>query len=286
MKTKLQLIILICCFSMPALAGPPSCPTCKEWSSSRHECVPIHCSEDCSWCVGGYCRVCGGDITQCCTIIGCLDKCGGGSEGPCCANEGKFCCTGGSGSTCCIPAVEKCCDGKCYDELMQGCCDGTVYNKDTEKCCSEGEDQWVCPKNNECCEGKSCEPPCQIVDGQSCSGSDDNPCGMTCALPGGLCAQPSQKVWHNITEKKCDPRGCLNDCNDSTDWCWKVYDCVKDENVSVWFTQCSNICFGKDGMPIYMAYHVCCNIDVTHCYSCKPSSEPSDSKDVDMDSCG
>jgi hypothetical protein len=154
----------------PAIAcGPPTCPSCEQWSYYWNQCVGVNCGGgSCVWCAGGSCQLCGGNPEKCCPDIpgwACVDKCGG-SGGPCCAAEGKFCCTGGSGSACCNPGVQGCCDGQCYDKDTQECCGGQVYNKATHKCCEEGSNKWVCEIDKECCNGSCCPEGQCCVNGE------------------------------------------------------------------------------------------------------------------------
>lgn len=305
-------------FGRLAMAGSPSCPCCKQWSTYWHDCVPVGCGgNSCLVTVGcNCCALCGGNPNKCCPDIpawACVDKCGG-SGGPCCVAERKDCCPGTSSNTCCTPAVEKCCNGHCYNEDTQGCCGGEVYNKATQGCCGgqvydkttkkccystpvyyvtdinyeccgwRGCDPAICEScvdvglsmnvcevcggdtNQKCCDGV-CTPKCKIVDGPTdCWGVE---LGCSCASEVGECAPPSSRmVWSGFTEKICNPRGCVGDCHDDTDWCSRTYRCIK----TALYTPCA-ICTNlvEGSIPPYygLIYH-CYGVEPAQnkCYSC------------------
>ncbi len=256
------MVLLPCMPVNDTLGSGPTCPPCANpyFNGSGWACggcvidcgncfkcdtstIPPSCADKCDSLNCKYCPDCS---------TGCISKCD--------PNLCQMCAGGGCISRCDPSQCESCKNGHC-----------AICNDDPNmKCCSP-----VWPG--------VCRERCKLVNGTTCSGSDDP--YNSCAMEVGECTPSTRTEWSGVTEKTCNPRGCIGDCSDDTHWCSRTYQFVKTTN----FTPCAictNLWEGPDGIPYPGLIYHCYAVEPAqiNCYSCRQGAiiaEPN----VENDTC-
>ncbi len=226
---------------------------CKKCSDCH--CVS-HCNPDTKFCCNGRCCDNG---TECCNDRGgdyqgyCCEPDQTCCQGRCCDSVTAFCCNGACcrvGRECCTDSDSPyccweghtCCNGYCCktsnclecdgqghcistcDPNTEACCDGECYNITTQKCCTDGENKWVCDKDEICCDGTccdrdtetccddgTCEPKCE--DGEptgQCDTSYNEEC-IGCTVIPYQCSDFISRIYTGNEVRYCTG-GCPGDC--------------------------------------------------------------------------
>jgi hypothetical protein len=250
-------------------SGPPNCnlewscvsgqKCCDGWclSGCTGECCGHTCcsSTYCQTCVGGQCKVCGGDLD-------------------------KTCCNG----TCCDSATEGCCDAKTiYNISTEKCCDeGTGHKCPNEQTCCWGD---CCPSGQGCCTNDHlCHDFCQNGPPTGhCDISHNNDEGNICPGCAGLilgphCMDITFRDYSGQQNHGCSG-GCPGECIQGDDvYCYTEYKCRENP------MRPASTCATQEGSPGGVG---CMDTDpMTACVSCrKDTTFPGEDHYVSYSSC-
>jgi len=142
------------------------------------------------------------------------------------------------------------------------------------------EDETDCAEGEICCDDGTCVPPCDIVEGESCTGLNSGNCKQ-CAMHGHESQCGEIKIWYKylfpqINAKRCNERGCLGDCNDDRILCYAERDCEISHGYP--FMVCTAM--NPNGQPA--PAH--CALGAGKCWICIPEDQEYEHW-VDYDSC-
>ncbi len=258
------MIELLTMFVDNAFGSGPTCPPCANPYFNGSGWVCGGCVIDC-----GNCYKCNTSTIP----PSCEDKCD--------SLNCKYC-----------PDCSTGCISKCDPDLCQICNGhgGCISRCDSSQCesCKNGHCA-ICndDANLKCCNPVwpgVCREKCKLVDGENCTGPDGSCTG--CADGGTDCTwgwRPIPKHWKSGTEKKCNPRGCLNDCEENVNKvCYEFVPCIPS-SIPIFTMICKDISTGPPIPSVYM----CQFGDGPACHWCVEDSDPENIKQhkVHNDTC-
>jgi hypothetical protein len=226
-------------------------------------------------CCNGTCC---DNATECCVGGVCQPKCGTG----CCSSTTEHCCGNHCcyndqtccGDTCCFQGQFCCGNTSCCEQGFQQCCGKTCCNPG-QQCCF---DEKCCSNDEKCCPAVPgvtstyCAQPCQIVDGEDCHGISTFCSG--CEMPEVGCSwQANTIIYENVTEKTCNPNGCLGDCSDDEKVCYTQFTCVPFDTGAP-LSYCASY---SGNPPIPVPPYCASTLQPFECYICVEDAEPGQS---------
>lgn len=268
------------------VGNPLTCTPCQKWDWGLYYGTwGWACFDKCAYpllCCNGTCYYPVVDCKYCATDNTLKSNCD--PNGHCCG-YGGYCCPNG----------QECCgtEGACADpKKCQKCVNGEVRGKCDSYLCEDCNNGFceICggDTNMKCCSPVwpgVCREKCKLVDGESCIMDAKIGCTGTCVY-GGSCSIDSQKVYSGVTEKTCNPKGCMGDCSEDTTWCYKTYNCVPSTTY-IWLSQCTFTPSGPGGDPVTLDHTVCEVLTFSaKCYLCTKDTIPvGEPTNVEYDSC-